>query len=104
VAVIVCGLIGLPLAVTLIPGMSWLDNFASTLKLVLLIAWYVGAARSQARYVKDRFGTSYPRRGWGNPCSLRSVYCSRTVLPWVPSPFWRLPGPRNSKDRLSLEL
>lgn len=67
VAVIVCALIGLPLAVTLIPGMGWLDNFASTLELVLLIAWYVGVARSQERYVKGRFGKSYPRRGWGKP-------------------------------------
>jgi hypothetical protein len=34
---------------------------------LLLLAWYFGSARAQARYVKERFGSQYPRRGWGKP-------------------------------------
>ena len=37
---------------------------------ILLIAWYFAAARGQARYVKERFGDDYPRRGWGTPLLL----------------------------------
>ena len=37
---------------------------------VLLIAWYFAAARDQARYVKERFGENYPRRGWAVPLLL----------------------------------
>lgn len=33
----------------------------------LLIAWYIQSARTQIRYIAGRFGTTYPRRGWGKP-------------------------------------
>jgi len=33
----------------------------------LLFSWYFFAARAQARYVKESFGSAYPRRGWGLP-------------------------------------
>ena len=33
----------------------------------LLVSWYFASAREQARYVKERFGDGYPRRGWGKP-------------------------------------
>jgi hypothetical protein len=35
-----------------------------------LLAWYFAAARSQAQYVKDKFGNDYPRNGWGLPLLL----------------------------------
>jgi len=35
-----------------------------------LLTWYFAAARGQARYVKDRFGNDYPRKGWGKPLLL----------------------------------
>jgi hypothetical protein len=34
---------------------------------ILLLSWYFGSARAQSRYVKERFGNKYPRRGWGKP-------------------------------------
>ena len=34
---------------------------------VLLITWYLTSARAQAAYVKERFGSRYPRRGWVLP-------------------------------------
>lgn len=38
--------------------------------LILLIAWYAGSGREQARYVKSRFGNGYVRRGWGRPLMI----------------------------------
>jgi hypothetical protein len=35
--------------------------------LVLLISWYSSSGRPQARYVKERFGKDYTRKGWGKP-------------------------------------
>jgi hypothetical protein len=35
--------------------------------LIFLIVWYFASARGQARYVKERWGSDYPRRGWGKP-------------------------------------
>jgi hypothetical protein len=35
-----------------------------------LFAWYFAAAKGQARYVKERFGTTYPRKGWGKPLAI----------------------------------
>jgi len=34
---------------------------------ILLVAWYVTNGRAQSKYVKERFGKEYPRRGWGKP-------------------------------------
>lgn len=32
-----------------------------------LLAWYFGAARGQASYVKEKYRADYPRRAWGKP-------------------------------------
>jgi uncharacterized protein YhhL (DUF1145 family) len=37
------------------------------LALLYLVIWYFAAGRPQARYVKERYGTDYPRRPWGKP-------------------------------------
>ena len=34
---------------------------------VLLIAWYFGSARGQARFVQSRFGNGYRRKAWTLP-------------------------------------
>jgi ABC-type Fe3+ transport system permease subunit len=33
----------------------------------LLLTWYFVSAKPQARFIKERFGKDYPRRGWGRP-------------------------------------
>ena len=38
-----------------------------------LLAWYFSAGRGQARYVKDKFGRMYPRRGWAKPLLIGVV-------------------------------
>jgi len=43
------------------------DGASRTLALVYLIVWYFSAGRSQAKYVKEKFGAAYPRRGWAKP-------------------------------------
>jgi hypothetical protein len=43
------------------------DAVSRGLGIGLLLAWYFAAAKGQARYVKEAFGDSYPRRGWGKP-------------------------------------
>jgi len=58
---------GLPLLSLLVPGMAGFQSIFRVLGLVLLISWYSSSGRPQARYVKDRFGKNYPRRGWGKP-------------------------------------
>ena len=60
-------LVVLPLAIALVPALSRLQNVSSPVGLVLLISWYVSSGRAQVRYVKERFGKDYPRRGWGRP-------------------------------------
>jgi len=60
-------LIALPLLVVLAPGMRVLQSLSSLLGIVLLISWYASSGRPQVRYVKERFGNSYPRRGWSAP-------------------------------------
>jgi hypothetical protein len=60
-------LIGMPLLVVLVPGLQILQSVSSVFGLVLLISWYSSNGRPQARYVKERFGKNYPRKGWGKP-------------------------------------
>ena len=43
------------------------DGAIRGLGLLYLIIWYFSAGRSQAKYVKAKFGEDYPRRGWVKP-------------------------------------
>jgi hypothetical protein len=57
-------MIGLQLLQALAPSLraGRLGNFIG---LPLLLCWYYLSARPQARYVQERFGKQYPKRGWG---------------------------------------
>lgn len=57
-------LIGLPLVQLFLPALH-INGIANVIGLPLLLAWYYSSARPQARYVRQRFGKTYPRRGWG---------------------------------------
>jgi hypothetical protein len=46
------------------------DGGTRALGLAYLLVWYFSAGRAQARYVKEKFGKSYPRRGWAKPLLL----------------------------------
>lgn len=35
-----------------------------------LLVWYFVANRPHAKYVKERWGKDYPRRGWGKPLGI----------------------------------
>jgi hypothetical protein len=46
--------------------------------LILLLAWYFASGRGQAKFVKERFGKDYPRKGWGRP--FAGVFIAFCVL------------------------
>jgi hypothetical protein len=45
--------------------MSDLRGWACCLSFLYLITWYLAAGRSQSKYVKAKFGTSYQKKPWG---------------------------------------
>ena len=47
---------------------------------ILLISWYFASARAQARYVRERFGDTYPRKGWLLPIFLGFVILYGTSI------------------------
>jgi hypothetical protein len=40
---------------------------------LFLLIWYFTAGKSQAKYVKEKFGNNYPRRAWGKPLAFACV-------------------------------
>ena len=59
-------IVGGDLAVALMPGGGITEGVA-LLRFVLLLAWYFGSARGQARLVKAQYGNDYVRRRWARP-------------------------------------
>lgn len=47
-----------------------LDAVTRLLGFLLLIVWYYANGKSQQAYVLGKFGTGYPRKGWGKPLLL----------------------------------
>ena len=64
----------LAVAAALLPESKVVDLGARAGAFGLLIAWYTQSARPQARYIAGRFGTSYPKKGWGKPL-LYALLC-----------------------------
>lgn len=60
-------LVGFGLASVLLPNIREMGGFSRIAGFVLLISWYLSSGRAQAAYIKDRFGSEYPRRGWAKP-------------------------------------
>jgi len=46
------------------------ERLLRLVNLVYTLGWCFSVGRVQGRYVKARFGTSYPRRPWGKPLLL----------------------------------
>lgn len=46
------------------------DTLSRAVGLGYLLVWYFAAGREQAKYVKEKWGKDYPRRGWGKPILL----------------------------------
>jgi len=59
-------LVGLTLGGALMP-LSGLIGLRPFVSFALLVAWYFGSARPQAKWVGERYGGRYPRRGWTQP-------------------------------------
>ena len=52
---------------TLMPESKALDASTRLIGITLLLVWYFTVGKFQATFVKERFGTTYPRRGFGLP-------------------------------------
>jgi hypothetical protein len=63
-------LTGTTVAAAFVPNPRSLDGMSRMVGLVLLLSWYFSTGRSQAEYVKSRYGKDYPRRSWGKPLLL----------------------------------
>jgi len=56
------------------------DAITRALGFAFLLTWYFSAARGQAKYVKNKFGKSYPRKKWGKPLLIGVVVLVGYVL------------------------
>lgn len=45
-------------------------DFTRPSGLLILIIWYFANGKQQGKYVAERFGKDYPRKGWGTPLLL----------------------------------
>ena len=63
----------------LVPESKALDGSTRLVGFALLIAWYMTSAKAQAKLVKDRFGSAYPRKGWGLPI-LAAIGCFAAIV------------------------
>jgi hypothetical protein len=70
VLVTILALAGTAVAAAFLPNPRSLDGMSRILGFVLLLSWYFSSGRSQAEYVKSRYGKDYPRRNWGKPLLL----------------------------------
>ena len=59
------------LAVYFLMGLSMPKGAAKgaalLLSLLYLTVWYFSVGKAQSKFVKDKFGSDYPRRKWGKP-------------------------------------
>ena len=46
---------------------SGLSALSSLAWFALLLVWYFASARSQVKWIAQRYGSDYPRRGWAPP-------------------------------------
>jgi hypothetical protein len=60
-------------AINVIAGDGEAAGAANGLAILYLLVWYFAAGRTQAKYVKDKFGSSYPRRSWAKPLLIGAV-------------------------------
>jgi len=63
------GMLGVYVLIRLITG-NRSYAAAQPLLLVYLFVWYFASGRSQAKYVKERFGSTYAKNGWGKAILL----------------------------------
>lgn len=60
-------LVAIMVSALFIPPSKIIDRLSNLSGLVLLIVWYYTIGKSQQTYVAERFGKTYPRRGWAIP-------------------------------------
>ena len=63
-------LVAAGIAAAVLPDSPDLDRITRGAGLGLLLAWYFASGRAQEKYVKDRYGSGYMRKGWGKPLGI----------------------------------
>jgi hypothetical protein len=56
------------------------DAASRGLGLIYLFVWYFSAGRTQAKYVREKFGSTYPRRPWGMPLLIGALAIVGIIL------------------------
>lgn len=80
----VVGVLLFYLAMSVGVGMFNMSGAWQGLGLVALIVWYFSGARAQAKYIRERFGDSYPRRPWGKALLWAlGVYLAYLVVAFI---------------------
>lgn len=64
----------------LLPESKTIDRLTNAMGLLLLLAWYFAAGRAQSRFVAERFGSAYPRKGWAKPLGLGLLFLVALVV------------------------
>lgn len=59
------GMLALVLLLSVVMTDKQADAAVRAIGFAFLMAWYFSSGKEQSRYVKDKFGTHYPRRPWG---------------------------------------
>lgn len=54
----------------LLPDSNEVDRLTSAGGIGLLAAWYFTSGHAQQKYVKERYGTGYMRKGWARPLAI----------------------------------
>ena len=54
----------------LLPESHPLNRVADRSGIAILLAWYFTNGREQPKFVAERFGKTYPRRGWAAPIAI----------------------------------
>jgi hypothetical protein len=65
-----CVLVGFSVLSAFFPDSKGIDTLSRSIAFVLLLSWYYASGKSQAAFIKARFGKAYPRRGWLKPLLL----------------------------------
>lgn len=60
-------ILGVTLALVVLPQSRLLDALGHAVGLPLFVAWYYATAKAQVTRVAARYGRQYPRRGWVGP-------------------------------------
>ena len=73
-------LVGVTVVAALLPDSAGLNTATRASGLALLVTWYVQGAKAQIVYVKERYGKTYPRKGWALPLGVAMLCIGAFII------------------------